>query len=366
MANVNRVCNKLDEISILLNDKCPDIVAFTETWLDCTIPDSVIHMPSYSVIRRDRRDKIGGGVMIYVRDGIQFRKLDDLLGDHEFETLWALIRPKLLPREVCAVIVAVVYFPPWYCASLNSDLCNYIVASVDRLRQKYPTACFLITGDFNQVNTNLFNSQLRLKQLVNAPTRGCNVLDKIFSNRADFFCTPVILPPIARSDHSTVFLSSTDVFKPIAVSRCIPRRRLDSDTINRLGRALQQVRWQDMYGMNNCQDQADFFYSTVTNVFDCICPVFIVKIKNSDKPWINDHFRHCIKLRNDAWRKQDKVLYRKLRNKVNRLRISLRTQFYINKVERLKVAKPGEWWRTIKSLCGASVREQSETDHRIW
>ena len=69
LSNVNRILNKLDEISIVLRDKCPDIVAFTETWLNHTIPDTVIDMNCYSVLRKDRRNKMGGGVMLYIRDG---------------------------------------------------------------------------------------------------------------------------------------------------------------------------------------------------------------------------------------------------------------------------------------------------------
>ena len=358
LSNVNRVCNKLDEISLLLNAKCPDIVVFTETWLDANIPDSLIDMPHYFALRKDRKNKMGGGVMMYIRNGLQFRLLDNVFHDFNhcdhFEIMWVLVRPRRLPREVSVIIVCIVYFPPWYSAAMNDELCGFIVKCVDHLRRKYPNACFLIAGDFNQVKTAKFNNHLHFTQVVKNPTRINNILDKIFTNCATFYKTPEILPPIGRSDHNCVLLSSTGVVKPAATYRTVTRRRLDHTTMNNIGRDLLLVRWTDMYKIDNCQQQADYFYATVENVFNNNAPAIEARIRSNDKPWINKHFKACIKKRDAAWKNNNTVLYRKLRNKVNRLRQSLKSQFFIDKVERLKVATPSDWWRNIKSLCGWS------------
>ena len=63
----------------------------------------------------------------------------------------------------------------------------------------------LLIGDFNQ----LPDSGLRnfpLTQIVRSPTRGKSVLDKMFTDCRNWYNTPVILPPVSRSDHCCVLL----------------------------------------------------------------------------------------------------------------------------------------------------------------
>eukprot|EP00972_Heterocapsa_arctica_P116134 16451587-Heterocapsa_arctica.AAC.1 len=60
--NIRSLRRNLAELTIRLNDFNPDVVAFTETWLDEATED--IDIPGYRVIaRRDRGDgRKGGGV----------------------------------------------------------------------------------------------------------------------------------------------------------------------------------------------------------------------------------------------------------------------------------------------------------------
>ena len=51
-----------------------DVLTLSETWLDSNIQDSEICLPGFTLVRRDREgSKSGGGVAIYVRDGLPFR-----------------------------------------------------------------------------------------------------------------------------------------------------------------------------------------------------------------------------------------------------------------------------------------------------
>ena len=53
-----------------------DVVCICETWLNESILSSEL-LPGYSVFRRDRIGKVGGGVFIAVKNGIQAtRRLD--------------------------------------------------------------------------------------------------------------------------------------------------------------------------------------------------------------------------------------------------------------------------------------------------
>jgi hypothetical protein len=57
---------------------------------------------------------------------------------------------------------------------------------------------FLLTGDFNQVNSRLFNKHACFKQIVVSPTRGSNVLDKMITNNCESYCG--VLPSLASAE----------------------------------------------------------------------------------------------------------------------------------------------------------------------
>ena len=68
LTNVNRIHNKLDELSAIASDLKLDSIALTETWLNSDIPDSLCSLSSYSIVRKDRNDHLGRGVMLYIHN----------------------------------------------------------------------------------------------------------------------------------------------------------------------------------------------------------------------------------------------------------------------------------------------------------
>ena len=73
---------------------CPDLIAVTETWLKPHILDSEI-LPGldFSIHRRDRKNKTGGGVMLAVKNSIQTLHRKDLEGDVEIVLCELFYRP---------------------------------------------------------------------------------------------------------------------------------------------------------------------------------------------------------------------------------------------------------------------------------
>ena len=68
------------------NKADPDVICVSESWLDNSILDTDIHIPNYSVFRKDR-NRHGGGVLIYVTDSLSaVRRLD--LEHIDVESVW--------------------------------------------------------------------------------------------------------------------------------------------------------------------------------------------------------------------------------------------------------------------------------------
>lgn len=60
MANARSVREKLDELTAQLLTVHMDIAIITESWLHDHIDSNILTIPGYNIVRRDRRDRIGG------------------------------------------------------------------------------------------------------------------------------------------------------------------------------------------------------------------------------------------------------------------------------------------------------------------
>ena len=64
---------KIDNLRLFINKNPFDVIAVTETWLKPSVTNAEISITNYSISRQDRKDKTGGGTVIYVRDGLPYR-----------------------------------------------------------------------------------------------------------------------------------------------------------------------------------------------------------------------------------------------------------------------------------------------------
>ena len=114
--NTRSIFNKMDEIRYYLKEINHDIFSVSETWLTRTIPDSMVSINNYNLIRNDRHwvnpisgeIKKGGGVAIYIKQGLTFsdenlRRFDQSTKD--YESCWV----KLLLNNQKNIIVGCVY-----------------------------------------------------------------------------------------------------------------------------------------------------------------------------------------------------------------------------------------------------------------
>jgi hypothetical protein len=64
--NIRSLINKLDQLKYYISVFKPMIICLSETWLNNHINDIEINIEGFHVYRRDRNDKRGGRVAIYV------------------------------------------------------------------------------------------------------------------------------------------------------------------------------------------------------------------------------------------------------------------------------------------------------------
>lgn len=130
LSNVMSLAPKIDELQASLSSgfKSVDIVCITETWLNDRISDSIVNLPGFSIIRRDRLENIHGGVCAYIKDGIKFKRLSELESVDQ-EVLWIEIIPTRLPRKINKIICGVLYHPP---SANDESMRSYLFTSLQK------------------------------------------------------------------------------------------------------------------------------------------------------------------------------------------------------------------------------------------
>ena len=91
-----------------------------------------------------------------------------------------------------------------------------------------------------------------------------------------------------------------------------------------------------------------------------ICfPSKCVTRHTADKPWITDSFRLLIRKRQKAYMCGDLQQYRVLRNKVNRVAVKLKFDFYQQNIEAMTNSGSRVWWKHMKKLMGLDVNSNT-------
>ena len=93
--NIQGVSNKIDQVSLLLRSEKNQfhVLGLSETKLNTNHPDSAFEINGYQKpFRRDREFNSGGGLLVYVRDGVCCNRRTDL--EHwNLECIWVEIKP---------------------------------------------------------------------------------------------------------------------------------------------------------------------------------------------------------------------------------------------------------------------------------
>lgn len=129
--NAHSIQNKKTDLNYLIFKENPGLIAISETWLK---NKDNFKLNNYEIIRKDRENQIGGGLMMCIRKDIQFSKLN--INDR--------YRYKI---EILAIKIQ--YKQKWMNVLLIYNPCNNIFKEefqhyVDQIQEPK-----LIIGDFN-------------------------------------------------------------------------------------------------------------------------------------------------------------------------------------------------------------------------
>ena len=347
--NVCHLLPKLDELKIILNDRCSvNILGVCETFLTEEIDNSLLDIEGFNFERKDRGVGLGGGILIYISNQIQYKRRYDIEKD-EIEAIWIEV---LIPNSK-SVLICSAYRPP-------SAPTRWVHHLVDELHMA--TSCedneLWLLGDFNicyKTDPPSYWStaleEFNLSQMILTPTRvnakSCTLIDHIYTNRPDAMCETNV-PIISLSDHYPICATRrTNNFErkhkhiEIQYREAVDENKFLSDLCKQ---NFHRVKFSD--GPN---DALSHFYDIFFGVLNEHSKVKTKRVKSQFKPaWLTPEINESRHQRDHFHKLKDEENYRLWRNKVTNLIQSAKEQYYQKALDENESVS--DIWRYIKEI----------------
>ena len=359
--NTRSVFNKLDELKYNLKEF--DIIVFTETWLNSSTNDSLLHWAGFRLARLDRemyRDKRGGGVCIYINSNISFDIITDfneLLGMN-IEFLYI----KLRPYKQKSINLIGIYRPPDGKYKEFIQHTTKILNQIDSIRSNT-----ILVGDFNidynnkklvqSSNLDILENKYNLKQIVQGNTRITDTtstcIDLLYTDILDTNGVGVIDYNV--SDHLPIFLVKKKKRNKIEKKEAEGRSYLHYDQ-EVFVRMLKAQDWAQFDSATEPEALWNHFCSNVIQTLDVICPIRKLTVVDNKPEWLSNDLLIMMRQRDKSFSKARRtnshVNWATARNLRNRLCMEIKTakaNIIKGKLERHN-NNPKKFWEEIKKL----------------
>lgn len=108
--NAQSLCAHLDEFRHYFSGARYHIIGVSETWLRPEITDDMVELQGYTLLRNDRRDRVGRGVAIYILDSLRGTLVD--CSENEVQGRLEFIMVDIQVVGASRLLLAIVYRPP--------------------------------------------------------------------------------------------------------------------------------------------------------------------------------------------------------------------------------------------------------------
>ena len=357
--NVHHLLPKLEEIKLYLRQSVkPHIIGFCETFLQNDIDNERLNIQNYIFERKDRINKQGGGLIVYLCENISYTRRYDLECNN-IESIWVQINQSRKKR----FLLNFVYRPP----SSNQAWIELYEAQIE-LADKLNIDFYLL-GDFNiqyyptSSQSKYSNSKwadlvakFGLHQLVQSPTRvakySSSIIDHIYTNNLDYVLE-VNVPSISISDHYPTCLTRSNTVKvcqnKFAEHKTIKYRSFKKFNETNFQRDLANSNVDNVETIFDPNIALNALYNVLNNILSHHAPIKEKRIKREHQPeWFTDELKSLMHKRDNYHRNRDIDQYKILRNKITYL-IKKNKKYFFNKAVN-KNKDPKYLWKHLKDI----------------
>ena len=288
------------------------VICVTETWCKESNAELVV-LEGYTHEYACRSSKTGGGVSIFIRNGLDYKRRGDLeVFTEDIESIFVEINKKCFISSE-DIIVGCIYRPPDRDITECTSEISRILSNVKKNHQD-----FFLLGDYNinilQAETHTGTSDFLdvmfahfFIPLINRPTRVCNnsatIIDNIYTNcsaRCDLF-TGLFFTDI--TDHFPIFAICRNKKLQAKKDEFVYKRTFSRQNIEKFRQLLLCTDWHaSVMSINDPQQAFTNFHSVVTTAHDVCFPLRKIKIGyRTRKPWLTESVKNSIRVKNKLY-----------------------------------------------------------------
>lgn len=333
----------------------------SETHLTNDIGDDEINLQNYSVLRCDSTSRHTGGVICYVRNGIQYRIIDKLTVDMKVWSLCCEISTSEFKEAI-----AIFYRSP---SGSESEFCNLFSNWIDKILDS--NINIVILGDFNidlmnnnNTYTKAFNNILIInncKQIINKPTR----ITRTSRSLVDFVICPIEKNVWADTKLDLKIGDHESVLVKINVSNKKSNKETKYIDIFSYKRSEFRVLLrQKCNQINNIHDFNEMSSELEKSLNDCVKKGLKRKrINENENRWFSEELNAMKNQKIYAFQRASVInnetewlRYTNIRNRYKNKLQHAKKNFICNKIQLCRDQK--SMWRTIKTLVLKNKKEQ--------
>ena len=355
-------------------------VCATETWLNDSNVD-LYDLKGYQQENNYRKKRKGGGVSIFIKEGIEYKLRPDLdIYNDDIESIFIEVEGKHFNSSK-SHIIGCIYRPP------NRDIAVFRrhMKDIRHKLRNYKKRCLLL-GDYNinllrtdnHSDTSDFVDDMYSDLFIPAitkPTRitdkSATLIDNIFSNNMETESIQGILYT-GISDHLPVFMIFSDInVKAAPKKEFIFKRSFLPENVNRFCIALNAIDWDSMlYEVSDPQIAFTLFHSRYMLLYNNHFPLKKVKLGyKTKKPWLTSGIKNSIRTKNKLYIRY--IKHPSFLNEQSYLRYKSRLNYLLRMLERdyiermLKKHKSNlkKTWQIMKDVINRKRKTSTPPDY---
>lgn len=363
--NINSLPKKVLDLNVFLKDSCAcHIFGITESRLHQCIGDKTLHIPNYSIVRRDAKNLGHTGVAVYIHDSIKHitkRRVD--LESNPVESVWFECG---VPKQ--SILVGFVYRNPASDPSWYDDF----ITMMDKIENCENGKDIVILGDFNinylnvtpiwSSTTSLFN----LHQIIRTPTRVTKstetLIDHIYTTNPNIVQHSAV-HQTSISDHFSVHC--TLVYKMpktcTSTQSIVTYRSFKHFNYTNFCHDLDLCSFHEIYQTKDPDIAFESFNTLFCAIYNKHAPIKKKRVKTlSAPPWLTSEIKNAISLRDKLKKKKDFSAFKQQRKHVKFL-IRRSKKDYFNSIATSNTQNISSIWKAINSLNNKTFHQKSST-----
>ena len=349
--NINHAVNKTTDIASLISNhgKSFHILGLSESRLSEHINDADMHIPGFSIIRKDPTKTRETGLLAYVSESITFKRLHHI-ENHGVESIWIEITLK----KNTPILIGFCYRNP----TERTDWINKFDSMIETALLESKE--IILLGDFNidllKTNnqwTQMINSY-NLHQLIQSPTRvtpnSQTIIDHIYvSNKNNVIETCV--PVFNSSDHYPVCVtwSKKGIKIPKPGHKTITYRSFSKFDEQLFLLDLNNSKLPSVFNITDPDLAIESWINIFTDIYDKHAPLKIIRVKHDPKPpWLTKDLQEACHLRDLLKENGHHEESKKLRNAINSQKRKEKRKYFQNLLASKQNSK--SVWKAINQL----------------